>query len=331
MLIVGDLHFDAPAKYEVGGSNLYLDAVTESLNNILQYTAKKGELVLFLGDYFEKKDKIENRVKNRLIDALEAGLKEKLLQYIFVVGNHDINSIGELTIKWLAQYGKLVTQLEIMQFQEVNFCLMPWGQWDIPSDLKGKYIIAGHIPLRGFQFGNGQVDEQDDCYIVEDLLSKFEDAEIIVGHYHNIQQHGKAMSIGSIVSVDFGDLSINKAVARISLQEGKIGIITIENKMKKEIINITSDADFEKLNKDYLDKFVRIDVAMNSVNLERMQEILQQSRMRWVDINLVKGKDKNLSLEESDNSIEGVDEYIKSMIDTQQNKELYKEVISEAL
>ncbi len=332
MLIVGDLHFDAPLKYEAGGRNLYLDAVTESLNNILQYTAKKGELILFLGDYFEKKDKIENRVKNRLIEALDNGLKKKLLQYVFIAGNHDINNTGEMTIKWLAQYGELITEPAAVTLQDTNFFLIPWGHWDVPSDLKGKYIIAGHMPLKGFQYGNGIIDNRDDCYDVNEILSKFEDGELVVGHYHTMQKHGRAMSIGSIVSVDFGDLATDKAVMRVSLADGKKAIIKIENAIKREIVSVSSNDDIALLKqRDFSDRFVRIDVVMNKVNMEKINmEILQNINAKWVDINLVRGNEKlDLNINEDNADIEGIAEFINNILSKQQNKEIYEQVIRE--
>lgn len=294
MLIVGDLHFDAPPRYQHGSINFYLDKVTDALKHVLYEVAEEGETVVFVGDYFEKKDKILNKVKNSLFGVLVTAKMDKSLSYIFLVGNHDLSVDGECSVKFLSSIGKLVDSVEVLTVDGISVLFLPWSA---PRSvdfelLDGVDCVIGHVPVRGVLFESGYYETGDDAFNLNDFLGKL----VVLGHYHGRRIAGGLKVVGSLVQVDFGDLG-EKGVFRIRVSgSGGISVESIKIPLfiDRMIVKVDSLEDLEKLwrAKDSLflhKKFVRFDVNYRQLNIDDVTEFIREKldMLFWYEVNFV--------------------------------------------
>lgn len=297
MLVVGDLHFDDPVRYQAGDENLYLDRVSEGLWHVLQI-AEEGECVIFLGDFFEKKDRIRNKVKNRLLQILEKGLKKKDLSYVFVAGNHDWNKEGECSIEFLKGYGVLVKKLKVLKIEDKRVLCVPWnlaGKFDLSGFEGNVDVVAGHLWIKGIELGNGIVDNGEDFEVYEmgELLRL--GRLVLAGHYHRHQIiGGRIFVVGSMVQVDFGEAGEKKYVVRVKDKE-ICELIELPCFVNREIIKISEDKDLVELSgrEDLGDKFVRFDGDVEKVNVEDLKKVLNKKSILWYELNLIRDSDRD--------------------------------------
>lgn len=210
MLIVGDLHFDNPENYIIEESgevkNLVLDSACSSLDFILS-KALDDESVIFLGDIFEKKDRIPNVIKNALVKILLKFKKEKSLKFYFVQGNHDINEKGESSIEFLKAYGKVITKCCIKEIEGKKILFLPYVKdksiWRDVIKSSDSDILVGHIEIEGADFGH--ILHTGQGLLQKEELSKF--SFCFIGHYHKFQKLSEnIICLGSIYQTDWGDV-----------------------------------------------------------------------------------------------------------------------------
>lgn len=283
MLIIGDVHFDAPVRYQVGGYNLYLEDVKETLGWVLKEVAGEKEDVVFLGDYFERKDKILNKVKNGFLKILRKYIKKKDLRYWFVVGNHDRGQDGELSVDMLRGYGVVVNKKKVVEVGGYKVLLLPWSEVKVEVDY-GVDVVLGHFRVDGAEMGVVR-DRGENCYRVEE----FGDSFVCCGHYHKFQKLAdRVYCLGSLVQVDWGDRA-KKYVCKLD----EWGWRWVEVPMLIDRVVLFVDS-IEKLDDVELrDKYVRVDVDIDKVDVKEVVGIIQSRGVKWYEVGLVRSVERN--------------------------------------
>lgn len=333
MLIVGDLHFDAPARYQVGGENVYLEDVTKSLIFVLESVAKDGEVVVFLGDIFEKKDRVQNKVKNRLLRVLRHFMKEKGLEYVFVVGNHDLSGDGEMTLEILRGYGRVVKRSKVIELDGYRVQVVPWDVGGVKCLIRDDVdLVLGHFRVDGARMGV-VLDKGEGCYVVEEFKTLAFD-----GHYHVFQILGdKVVCVGSLVQVDWGDVGVEKVVCRF--ERGDYVFYVVEKFIDRKIVYVRNSEE-ELLREELKGKYVRVDVEMNKVDVAKVVKVLRDVGVRYYEVNLVRREqvDFDKFFDEFDckrsKSFDVFEEIIRRSLDgiSDENlREVYERVIREVL
>lgn len=325
MLIIGDIHFDAPVRYQVGGYNLYFEDVKKTLEYVLSEVTREKELVVFLGDYFEKKDKIQNKVKNGLLKVLKKFIKEKGLEYWFVVGNHDIGVDNELSIEMLKGYGRVFSKSKVVKTKEYDVQVVPWN--NVGVDIEAVDVVLGHFRVDGAEMGV-VLDRGEGCY----KISEFEDMFVCDGHYHKYQKLGdRVYCVGSLVQVDWGDRD-KKYVCRLD----EWGWEFIEVKRYIDRVSVYVD-DIEKLKGvDFVDKYARVDVEMDKVDVKDVVRYLQDSGVKWYELNLVRRVERNFD-DVLMNGGDDIEEDIRGVVRQKLNevseelRSVYKKVVEKVL
>lgn len=348
MLVIGDLHFDNPVRYQVGERNLYLEGVSRALEYVIEKVAEEKEVVCFLGDFFEKKDRISVKVKNVLFRLLVKGLKEKGLRYYFVVGNHDIAEDGELTIEFLRGIGRIMDKKKRCKVDSFDVLFLPWRKeggrnlrWDI-GDEDCCDIVIGHFRLRGLLLQGSLVDVggDEECY---DGFEFKESKLIINGHYHVNQKGGlkdcdvNVLVPGSLVQVDFGEAGIKKFVYRLR-EDGIIDEIEVPLFLWRKVIRVGKDEfNFDGVSKESL-KLVRFIVDFGKVDVEKLKKEIQKFDLDWYEIDVVReledlGGEINIDISREKVGIELLQfiDGVLSKISDDRKKRIFGEIIKEIL
>lgn len=331
MLIVGDLHLDVPVRYQVGGVNIYFEDVCRSLVFVLEDIAKENENVVFLGDIFEKKDRIPNKVKNMFLKILRRYIKEKSLRYFFVVGNHDIGVDDEISLEILRGYGKVFKKSKIVDIEGYKVQVIPWRRDNIKVKIeKDVDVVLGHFRVDGASMGV-ILDKGDGCYSVDELSCLTFD-----GHYHLFQVLGdKVVCVGSLVQVDWGDLCKEKVVCRF--EGGVYMFYEVRKFIDRKVVYVGRENIGELLGEDLKNKYVRVDIEMNRVDVRDVVKILEEVGVRYYEINLVKKENIDVKFEEifrSDNvQVDKFEKIIEKGLEnvSEDLRGIYEKVIREAV
>lgn len=284
MLVVGDVHFDAPVRYQAGSYNLYLEDVKKTVEWVLREVAREKESVVFLGDYFERKDKILNKVKNGFLKILRKYIREKDLRYWFVVGNHDRGQDGELSIDLLRGYGRVISKSKMYEVEGMAVFFIPYREMKVEVNCKAN-VVVGHFRVDGAEMGMVR-DGGENCYAV----AEFGDCFVCNGHYHRFQRMGKAFyCLGSVVQVDWGDRA-QKYVCRLDGENWEF--IEVPRWIDRVVLTIGRIEELAEAN--LLDKYVKIVIDIDKLDVKEVMNMVQSKGAKWYELNLTRTIDRNL-------------------------------------
>jgi predicted phosphodiesterase len=206
IIVIGDVHADAPKQYDIdANTNIVLDSCCKALNYIFDYGESiSAELYIFLGDIFEKKDRLPNRVKNPIIDIFKKNKDKKIM---IIEGNHDTEN-NESNILFLEPYAEIIRKPEFF-FNLVNGPIIRFVPFNRDNELirkaviKGDYdILLGHFEVKGCHYGG--IKES-----VNGVSPKLLKPLAILGHIHESQQIKEGIYyVGSIYQQDWNDASM---------------------------------------------------------------------------------------------------------------------------
>jgi DNA repair exonuclease SbcCD nuclease subunit len=241
ILIVGDLHIPN-SKVVISNS----DTFTEVFNtlNLIKNTIEenKPEYTIFMGDIFDSPYNISISVLSSVSNIIaDMALETKL---IFIVGNHDMSSINEDTIKisdgnsfkyranLLSPYRHypnvlVVDKPSVFSIDKTNIELafIPYSN-DINKDLdsiKNKFgvgtkrICLGHFNMRsGLMMMSDNADINENLPTPEEMVDKYNYDMVLLGHIHDKSEFyikGKLLKyVGSCRNVDFRNADEDKGI-----------------------------------------------------------------------------------------------------------------------
>jgi len=200
-------------------------------------------------------------------------------------------------------------------FQVVNstkqLCMVPWGTdiKSIPGDMD---YIVGHFEIKSFKMNNHSTC--DHGMSSADLLNKSK--FVITGHFHKRThreyENGEILYLGSPYQQNFGDVDEERGIYILDLITNKFEFI--ENTVSPKHIKLSLAKILSKeLPSDYIKTNVTgnivcllIDVDITPEEISLISSKLQKLKPQFFRLDY-KIADKDLTLNDSDNSFDSVD------------------------
>ena len=307
ILFTSDLHSDRGLKVQICIS--YLEDL-----EIYCFTNGIKDIV-FGGDIINRSSKINNDVFVPLFLKLME-MKQKGLNLIFILGNHDIfNKDNDSIIKTFSSFGHVVTKSETMNIAGYDYDLLSYttNKADIQNNAP---TILTHLPISSFFYDNGFGDRDENSFTPEDFASY---NLVVSGHYHKEQHRGKIVYPGSPFQQNFGEQGHDKFFALI--EGDSCELIPYTNAPTYLTIRIE---DFKKY--DYKNKFVLVEISRKVENFVKLKHILYTQGAIEVKPSFIKENveeaqgDKEIDINE--NISVSMKKFISSIDDKVDNKKL---------
>ena len=283
----------------------------------LKENVKDGDILFFLGDWFDNKELIDIKIMNesiRLITELT-----EILPIYMITGNHDIYKKINTDINSLAIF-KYIKNLYIYENPLIitnnknKILILPWiGNKEeeekiVKSNKNIDYIFA-HTVISGFVYDNGRKIEKAGAKIGNLKHIK----KLFSGHIHKRQEDRNAIYIGSPYHTKRGDIGNQKAVYLFNPQENNYEITynnysPIFQRIKLETLLNLSLYDTKKiLDNNYTDILVS-DKHIQLFNLNTFISLLKDCNYKKIEVHGSNGKlDDSLNIEVENNNGEIVD------------------------
>jgi DNA repair exonuclease SbcCD nuclease subunit len=255
IIFTSDLHADRGLKVQI--CITYLEYLEE-------YCFENGiNDIVFGGDIINKSSKINNDVFVPLFLKLME-MKNKGLNLIFILGNHDIfNKDNDSILRTFSSFGHVVIKSETMNIAGYDYDLLSYtnNKEEIPNSAP---TILTHLPISTFFYDNGFGDKDDDGFTPDDFASY---NLVVTGHYHKTQKKGKIVYPGSPFQQNFGEQGHDKFFAIV--EGDSYELIPYNNAPTYLTIKIE---DFKKY--DYKNKFVLVEISRKVENFIKLKHIL---------------------------------------------------------
>ena len=268
ILLFSDLHIHPHKR-----SNERLEDCLKALDWVFEIAEKRGITnILFGGDLFHDRQKIEVYTYQRTFETLQKRLKDKNFQLYLLLGNHDLWFNDKTTVSSTTPLSalpgvRIISQPERLNIEGSNWDFIPFTLNPIlaleelkkqpgkPEYALGHLAIDGAI-LHGTQYSDVTIEHDGDMVSVG--VSLFEHYKhTFLGHYH-AEQHvnEKVEYIGSPLQLSFGEAFQKKHIIALDTKTGKKTYIDNEFSPKhlsvsdKDIGKYNLNGNFIKLNVD---------------------------------------------------------------------------------
>lgn len=257
VLIFSDIHI-FPHKRK----NERLEDCLKALDWVFDVAEERGIThILFGGDLFHDRQKIEIFTYQRTFEVLEKRLRSNKFQLYFLLGNHDLwyndkTSVSSVIPLSALPGVKIISQAERLNILGCNWDFMPFthNPIDTLSELKkmsGKEeYLLGHIAidgaiLHGSIYSDVTIEHDGDMTSVG--VSLFEHYKhTFLGHYHAEQRvNSKVEYIGSPLELSFGEAFQKKHIIAFNGKTGEKTYILNKFSPRHLIININDKDKYE--------------------------------------------------------------------------------------
>lgn len=293
VLLFSDLHVHPHKR-----SNERLEHCLESLNWVFDVAEQRGITnILFGGDLYHDRQKIEVYTYQRTFETLEKRLRNNKFNLYLLLGNHDLwyndnTSISSVVPLSALQGVRIIAKPERLNIAGSNWDFIPFTHNPIAAleSLKEKpgspEYALGHIAidgaiLHGTQHSDVTIEHDGDMVSVG--VSLFDHYKhTFLGHYHAEQRvNSKVEYIGSPLELSFGEAFQKKHIIAFDGTTGKKTYIPNDFSPVHLVIDV-GDKDKYDLNKN----FVRIKVDnIGATDLVAMRkELLDSNKMGSLEI-----------------------------------------------
>lgn len=297
VLIFSDLHCHCHKR-----RNERLEDCLKVLDWVFDIAEKRNiENILFGGDLFHDRQKIEVYTYQRTFETLEKRLRGNKFKLYLLLGNHDLWYNDNTSISSVVPLSALPGVQIISTPERINiaghnwdfipFTLNPVATLEELKKKPGKPEFAlGHISidgavLHGTQYSDVAVEHDGDMISIS--VSLFDHyKQTFLGHYHAEQRvNNKVEYVGSPLQLSFGEAFQEKHIIAFD----GVNKTYIENTFSPKHLVITPD---EKDKYDLSGNFVRIKVEdIGATDLISMRkELLEGSELGSLEIKQQKKK-----------------------------------------
>jgi len=291
IFLLSDLHFGVRSN-----SIEWLNNQLLFFNNFyfpfLNKHKKEGDVLFFLGDFFDNRQLLDINVMNKSIDIIFE-LSKRMPVYL-ITGNHDIYKKDETDVNSLIAF-KFIPNVTIIEKPCIytngnsKILVMPWiGSKEeeekyIENNRNNAEYILAHTDLSGFKYDSGRNILKG---IDTDALKDFK--KIFSGHIHKRQFKENMYYIGSPYHTKRGDIGNNKAVYIFNPDENKINLF--ENNMSsifqriklEDLMEWTLEQAHEILENNYTDIIVP-DKYVHLFNLTKFIDLLKGCNYKKIE------------------------------------------------
>lgn len=293
------------------------------------------ENILFGGDLFHDRQKIEVFTYQRTFETLANRLQSKKFNLYLLLGNHDIwynddTSISSvIPLKYLPGV-RIIPEAERLNISGAYWDFIPFTHDPIATleELKGKpgkpEYALGHIAIDGAVLhGSTQSDVtiEHDGDMVTISASLFDSYKhTFLGHYHAEQRvTPKVEYIGSPLQLNFGEAFQKKHIIIFDCASGKK--VYVENDFSpKHLILNQKDLDKHDLTNNFVQ--IRIDDMGNTDLLSMKREILSENKVGSLEIKQQKKKIEDQVIHDAKAILYKGDEMLSKYIDEVGTKDL---------
>lgn len=217
--------------------------------------AKKNNVknIIFGGDFFHDRQKIDIYTYQRAFDTLNEGIKNTDITLWLLLGNHDLWFFEDASISSVHPFSeikgvKVISKPSRFQIDGINWDFLPFTTNPIQSlkqldSIKGeKQCLIGHIALnqarmhKGFYATDILVEHEGEMINVDsDIFMEYE--QVFLGHFHSEQKvNAKVEYIGSPLQLSFGEAFEEKHIILLDTNTRKKKYIKNEFSPKHLII-----------------------------------------------------------------------------------------------
>lgn len=208
LLLVGDTHFTISELDE------YRWKIFSILKELVNDKNDKVDMIIFMGDLVDLKDKHSAKLVNRLIDELSDLKFESKSEVSIIAGNHDKPLEGPYYWQFLSRIGvPYITKPEkisIGTFEQINIWLLPYSHSPIEdwSELKIRSddVVLMHQTVQGAVIENDRVLES--FHKLPKLSTKY----IFSGDVHRPQKVGDVVYVGTPYPIKFSEMWENRLI-----------------------------------------------------------------------------------------------------------------------
>jgi DNA repair exonuclease SbcCD nuclease subunit len=336
VLIFSDIHI-FPHKRK----NERLEDCLKVLKWVFDTAKKEGiQNILFGGDFFHDRQKIEIYTYQKTFEVLRDELKDSELNLFLLIGNHDIwfndNTDISSVLPFSAISGVRVIKKPERLFIEghywdfIPFTHNPIDSLEKLSKEKGEREYAiGHLAIDGAILHNNQYSDvciEHDGEMVTVSASIFKEYKYtFLGHYHAEQKVNKSVEyIGSPLELSFGEAFQQKHIIDFNCETQEKNYIK-NNFSPKHLI--TDIKNYKKL--DLNNNFVQLKVEdVNSADLISLKkEILLESSPFSLEIRQQKKEIEKHTIQDAKSILFKGDEMLKKYVEEVGSNNLDKETL----
>lgn len=201
-------------KYTIVGDPHAKPGNLDKIETLFDQVEKLGNPVIVLGDLLDTKELI----RGKCLNLLHKRLKESDLDWILLVGNHDLFVLDgpyEHSLEVLKSLENVTVIDHPVYDASKKFLFVPFTRStkafsELIASYKKKHketILFMHQGVTGFDYGNGYIAKD------ETSLKLLKDFKLVIsGHFHKMQQKGNLLYLGTPFSHSFGEENQTKYI-----------------------------------------------------------------------------------------------------------------------
>jgi DNA repair exonuclease SbcCD nuclease subunit len=315
ILVFSDLHIH-PHKRSTERLNHCLEVLDWAFGTATQ---RKIKNIVFLGDLFHDRQKIDVLTYQRTFEIFEKHLCSNELNISLLLGNHDlwhyekldVSSVNPLrNLPGVRIINKPCVEKISDESEDFFFGFLPYThnpiqdlksieqEWDEKVSKKQKKVLGGHISVDGAVW-NVRYNTMSEVTIEHDgdmvkvgpnIFKKWD--KVFLGHYHAEQKlNDNVEYVGSPLQLSFGEAFQNKHILVFDTDSGKSEYIENNFSPKHYILN---QAQLEEYNLE--GQFVRLeveDIASREMS-EIRQKLVESSKVSSLEIKQAQKKEDHV-------------------------------------
>ena len=290
IFLLSDLHLGVRANSLEWLSNIK-DFFREYYIPYLKKNIHDGDILFFLGDFFDSRQLLDINVLNSGIDiVLELA---DILPIYFITGNHDIYKKYDTDVNSIVAFRFIpnVVVFEkpvIVTNNETKILILPWIGNGENEEMyvranKFDYVFA-HADINGFKYDNGR-----DIKNTSANFTKFKNIKkLFSGHIHKRQEKGNFIYIGSPYHTKRSDIGNSKGVFIFNPSTDSYEFFLNEYSpifqrvFLENILELTLNDTIKLLNNNYTDIIVP-DKYIHLFNLTKFIDILKDCKYKKIE------------------------------------------------
>lgn len=278
--------------------------------------SRKINNIIFLGDLFHDRQKIDVLTYQKTFEVLEKYLCNNDLNLFLLLGNHDLWHYQKLDISSVNPLRKLpgikvINKPSVLEISNnFHFAFLPYThnpiedlleiekEWNVKINNGQKRILGGHISVDGALWNvkykttaDVTVEHDGDMVRVGPDIFKSWD-KVFLGHYHAEQKLNDVVEyVGSPLQLSFGEAFQTKHI--IEFDSDNFQSNYIENTFSPKHFIIKED-EIEKYSLE--GNFVRLevdDIANRQMN-EVRQNLIEKSKVSSLEIKQIQKKEDHI-------------------------------------